>query len=486
MSEFNGVTVLVIGCGSRGEVYASYALKYPQRARIIGLAEPSLFTRQRFLKTHQKTIHQENIFTDWAEIVKLQSKIADCVLITLPDKLHKDAAVAFTKLGYHMLLEKPMGTLLDDCKQITFTCRENPSQINAVCHVLRYYPQCVKLKQLIDSGLIGDVVNINHTEPVGFEHFAHSFVRGNWHNESESSFSLLAKCCHDIDLLIYWMSGAKKKCTKVSSFGSLFHFRKENAPINSGENCFECPAEEQCVYSAKKIYKKSYKNVDSWPTKIVLQSEIQNVFDFNNETDIEDILMNKTQVEKEELLDKCLKDSKTKYGRCVYKMDNDVCDNQVVNLQFSDNSTATLTMIAFSKDICSRKTLIYGTKGQLEWDDEKDSKTISHYDFMSKKLSSIDSSDATPSFKIDVQNDGHDSNKDFIHLTGHGGSDFWLIHSFIQAVITNDKRFVLTDVEDSFNSHLIVFAAEYSRVHNKIVDIKQFCEQNDIQINLKN
>ena len=97
-------------------------------------------------------------------------------------------------------------------------------KINAVCHGLRYYLPSLKLKQLIDSGLIGDVININHVDPVGFYHFAHSFVRGNWHRESQSSFSLLTKCCHDIDAIVYWM-GEKKRCIKVATFGSLKHFK---------------------------------------------------------------------------------------------------------------------------------------------------------------------------------------------------------------------------------------------------------------------
>ena len=248
--------------------------------------------------------------------------------------------------------------------------------------------------------------------------------------------------------------------------------------MNSGENCFDCATESDCVYSAKKIYKKS--SVENWPAKIVLQSEIQNVLGSNKEEDIENILLSKSREEKEKLLDECLQHSNSNYGRCVYKMDNDVCDNQIVNMQFSDHSTATLTMIAFSKDLCTRKTLIYGTKGQLEWDDARNSMEILHYDFMSKKLTSIDASDAKPSLRIEtdcVENNEH------IKLKGHGGSDFWLMHSFIEAILNNDKSLVLTDVEDSFKSHLIVFAAEFSRVNNKIVDIEKFCIENNIKFN---
>ena len=173
-----GVDVLVIGCGSRGEVYASYALKHPDRARVVGVAEPRVYSRKKLARIHEATVDTNKIFSDWNDIIKSEEKLAHCVIIALPDKLHKDAAVAFTNKGYHMLLEKPMATLLDDCRHITMASRKSPEQINAVCHVLRYFAPCIKLKELIDSGLIGEVVNINHSEPVGFWHFAHSFVRG--------------------------------------------------------------------------------------------------------------------------------------------------------------------------------------------------------------------------------------------------------------------------------------------------------------------
>lgn len=478
--ELNIVSIIVIGCGSRGEVYSSYALMHPDRAKVVGLCDPRVHCVKKLAKIHEKTVDNTKIFTDWKDVVNSNKKLSDCVLICLPDKLHRDAAIEFTKKGYHILLEKPMATTLNDCKEITNACRSWPSQINAVCHVLRYYSPCIKLKQLIESGLIGDVVNINHIEPVGFWHFAHSFVRGNWHNENESAFSLLAKCCHDIDLLVYWM-GSGKKCVKVSSFGSLKHFRKENAPRESTDNCFTCPVEQNCCYSAKKLYLDPKLKPGNWPSSVVLSSEINHIRNDSNQVlidDIEDFFLNKTDQEKLDFLERCLKSEKTNYGRCVYQMDNDVCDNQVVNMFFDDNSTATLTMIAFSKDTCSRKTRVYGTKGELEWDDTVSHDKITHYDFLTRTSNLIDCSDSKP---LNIRNNDEPVVKnEHIKLTGHGGSDYWLMDSFVEAILKNDKSLILTDVEDSFRSHLIVFAAEYSRVKDQIVDINQFCRVNNI------
>ena len=417
MSQKKVVTAIVIGCGNRGEVYSTYALKHPDRFSIVGIAESKEHVRGKFLERYAETIDKNKVFADWRDIFKAGEKLSDCVIITLPDKLHKEAAVESLKHGYHILLEKPMATSLDDCKEIASECEKNPHLINAVCHVLRYYDACVKLKQIIDSGLIGEVVNINHTEPVGFWHFAHSFVRGNWRNEAQSTFSLLAKCCHDIDLLIYWM-GAKKRCVSVSSFGSLVHFRKENAPNDSTSNCFSCPVENDCVYSTKKIYLNANINPNFWPWSVVLDTDIFTLMDAKV-NDIEDILKEKTDSEKVELIEKCLSHPKSRYGRCVYKCDNDVCDNQVVIMNFDDNSIATLTMIAYSKNTCTRQTKIYGTKGELEWDDAVSSTNILHTDFLTNKKQIIDAKADTifthmPKSAIEL-------NKNIAKLSGHGG-----------------------------------------------------------------
>jgi predicted dehydrogenase len=167
-SKSECVRLIIVGCGNRGEIYASYSLQHPERARVVGVCELRPSTRARLVEIHKEAIESEKIFADWRSIK--QSGLADSVVIALPDKEHKSAAVHFMQLGYNVLLEKPMATLLDDCKQIVMKSREVNKErvlINAVSHVLRYYEPCRKIKELIESKLIGDVVNINHTEPVG-------------------------------------------------------------------------------------------------------------------------------------------------------------------------------------------------------------------------------------------------------------------------------------------------------------------------------
>jgi len=265
-------------------------------------------------------------------------------------------------------------------------------------------------------------VNIQHLEPIGNWHFAHSYVRGNWRKESESSFSLLAKSCHDIDWILWMMN---KECVKVSSFGSLKYFTKSNKPPGASDRCLTCPSsvESMCPYSAKKIYlEKVEKGIRGWPVNTL-----------TDDTPTPESVL------------EALKTGP--YGRCVYECDNDVVDNQVVNMAFADGSTANFTMIAFTKEICVRKTRIFGTLGELE----TDGNYIKVYDFLTSTTTSYDP------LPLPVAP----------MMSGHQGGDYRLMHNFIQSILSNDSS-KLCSPESALNSHIVVFAAEEARVKDKL------------------
>ena len=410
------VKCIVIGGGNRGFGYSQYAKHFPHLLNVVGIADPKPQVREKFIKLFK--LQKNQAFKDWKEFMKLD-KLADFAMICTPDIYHKEPAIAMANKGYHILLEKPMATSQEDCKAIVEACEANKVMIN-VCHVLRYYPPNLKIKELISNGAVGDVVNIQHLEPVGFYHFAHSYVRGNWRNESESCFSLLAKCCHDIDLICYWMGSS---CISVSSFGSLNHFKKENKPPGGGSRCVDCKVEENCCYSALKIYGNPAKSGHfGWPVSVV--------------TDVED-------------LSSLMKNLRTgPYGRCVYECDNDVCDNQVVNMVFEGGKTSTLTMIAFSQKLCQRETKVFGTKGQITY---TDGHQVSCFDFLSRKTTVYNCNPSEFS----------------LLMRGHSGADFHMIDAFIKAVMFKDPSYIKTDARDALYSHQVVFAAERSRIEGK-------------------
>ncbi|XP_072012280.1 putative oxidoreductase YteT isoform X2 [Engystomops pustulosus] len=418
------VTVLIVGAGSRGMCYTYYAVHYPRRMKIVGVADPRSCTREVLKKMHH--IDEDKFFDDWREAVKLE-KFADAVIIATPDRLHKDPAIAFAKKGYHILLEKPMAIDPEDCREIVRACKEN-NVILAVGHVMRYHPVSRKIKELLDSGAIGDIVHIQHLEPIGHWHFAHSYVRGNWRNEEESTFSLLAKSCHDIDLICYWMG--ERRCVKVSSFGTLSHFTKENKPEGASSRCLDCSVEETCPYSAQKVYlNRANHGMFGWPVAVVCNN---GVYDIESLTD-------------------ALKTGP--YGRCVYECDNDVVSNQVVNMEFEGGRTAAFTMMAFTYALGSRKTTIFGTKGELRCKGKGPIKVI---DFVTDK-ETLYPAETAPFLPL--------------HLSSHGGADYYLIDSFISAVANNDPSLIISGPDDTLQSHLLVFEAEKSRRENCVVNI---------------
>lgn len=122
-----------------------------------------------------------------------------------------------------------------------------------ICHVLRYAPFYVAVKERLLAGEIGDIINIQATEHVSYHHLAVSFVRGKWGNEEKCGAPmLLAKCCHDMDLIMWLKSGVAPR--QVASFGSDFQFDPAKKPAGAGKRCLvDCGIEENCLYSAKSI-----------------------------------------------------------------------------------------------------------------------------------------------------------------------------------------------------------------------------------------
>lgn len=412
------VTVLIIGAGGRGSTYAGFAQLYPERMQVVGVAEPRDFYRERLAQTH--TVPPEHVFCDWHAAAS-RPRLADAVIIATQDLMHIEPALAFASLGYAILLEKPMAPDQAGCRKIFEAVKANQN-IFGVCHVLRYTAYTQALKKIIDSGAIGEVINLQHLEPVGYWHMAHSFVRGNWRSQRESSPMLLSKSCHDIDWISYIMGA---KCTAVSSFGSLKHFRRNQQPAGASDNCLDCTVEPNCPYSARKIYLGMLaQGITGWPVDVV------------------------TPDPTEAKLIEALRTGP--YGRCVYACDNDVVDNQVVNLQFAGGQTAGFTMTGFTH-MGHRETRIFGSRGELTGDGA----VIQHLDFLTDKTQTIDT-------RLTDENNA---------MGGHGGGDFGLMDHFIAAVAKNDPSLILSGPEESYESHRMVFASEQARREHRVVDL---------------
>jgi predicted dehydrogenase len=414
------IKLAVVGAGSRGEIYANYALDHPDQLEIVGVAEPRDFYRNQLVNTHN--IPFENITNDWHTWLTVP-KFADGIIITTPDALHAEPAIAFAGLGYHLLLEKPMSPSEADCRRIVQAVRMAGVML-AVCHVMRYTQYTKLVKKILEAGQIGEIISVQHLEPVGFWHQAHSFVRGNWHNESRSSSMLLQKSCHDLDWLSYIVG---KPCQRVSSFGSLSHFKKEFRPQGAADRCLDCSVANVCAYDAKRFYLENLAegNTD-WPLNVIT-----------------------TDISQKGILEALRTGD---YGRCVYGgCDNDVVDHQVVNLEFEGGVTASFTMTAFTKPR-DRETRIFGTKAELFGNGN----TIEIYDFLTRETTTINS---------ELESDGS-------ILSGHGGGDEGVMQAFVTALLENNPKYILSGATQTLESHLMVFAAERARKQNQVMSVE--------------
>ncbi|KAJ3326405.1 hypothetical protein HDU76_012959 [Blyttiomyces sp. JEL0837] len=416
-------------------MYGRYALTFPTEAKVIGVCEPLTKRRTAFAESHK--ILPENIHTTYTEI---KTRIADAAIIAVQDSLHASVTTHLASLGYHILCEKPMATTLSDCLEMK-TAIQKANVIFAIGHVLRYSPYTQAIKKVLDSNEIGRIINIVHVEPVGWYHFAHSYVRGNWNQSHKSSFSLMTKSCHDIDILTHYFHPLKP--VSVSSFGSLSHFKRDQKPIEAGtaKACSECKLESSCPYSATQIYVKEAQNGNrGWPISVVCGEDIEDLsFTATNNNNTKALV---------DLVKKKL--STGPYGKCVYESENDVCDHQVVNIQFETGVTASFTMVAFTEVVCQRQTRIHGTHGEIVGD----MRTFTVYDFGKRTGRRVD-----PSLEMN---------------SGHGGGDWGIMRSFLKGVAAKDQSLIGCTVEEVFTSHALVFAAEEARLKNKVVDFAEF------------
>lgn len=412
------VRIAIAGVGSRGKnAYGLELLNMKDRAKVVAVAD--IDPERLALAGDAHGVPKEMRFSS-AEAMLAMPKLADAMLVCTQDRQHVPHAVAALKKGYDVMMEKPISPKLEDLQEITRVARENGRRV-VVCHVLRYTPFFQTIKKTIDSGVLGEVVSIQALENVRYWHQAHSFVRGNWRREEDTSPMILAKCCHDLDYLV-WLCG--KKCERVSSYGSLMYFKESNAPEGAALRCTQgCKAKDGCPYDAEKIY---------------LTNKDTGILCGNVEWPIDVLAENPT----EEKIRHAIETGP--YGRCVFHCDNDVVDHQIVNMQMEGGASLSLTMSAFTS-IGGRTIKVMGTLGDL-WGDMHENRI--RIGVFGKEPQVIDLGK---------------EEKDF---AGHGGGDRLLMEQFVDLMQGKEPDGTITTLETSVESHLVALAAEKSRLEN--------------------
>jgi predicted dehydrogenase len=426
------LTAIIVGAGHRSLMYASYAKLHPTKMKIVGVADPIKLRCEQVAEEYNLTPEQ---CYESAEELASKGKLADIIINGTMDNQHVDTTVPLLEAGYDVLLEKPFAISREEVERLTEVVKRTGRKV-MICHVLRYAPFYTEMRQRILDGEIGDIINIQSAEHVSYHHVAAGYVRGKWHRKDVcGSSSLMAKCCHDLDLLTWFKSGIAPK--QVSSFGGLHYFCRKNAPENSGEQCLvDCPLEKDCLYSARKHY------IDH-PVRWGAYSWAG--IEHLGETTLE---------QKEEFL----KDKSNPYSRCVWKLDNNVVDRQSVMIEFKDGSTATHNMVCGTSRPM-RKIHIIGTKGELHGILDDNKYVVRHID-------------PRPGHEYtEVEYDLNDEGDTTGAFGGHGGGDLRLPADFVTAVEGKTPSISCTSLADSLNGHLIGFAADQAMEENRIVEL---------------
>ncbi|KXS16545.1 hypothetical protein M427DRAFT_55493, partial [Gonapodya prolifera JEL478] len=357
VSNNKHVRLAVIGCGQRGRVYTRRCQENTSLGQVVAVADPAAERRQRI--AHNRGLGTDLQFTSHADLFEAIDRTdlaVDAAIIGTLDSLHRDIVLEAAKRKLHILCEKPMATSIEAPERITTT---------------------------------GRVISVQHLEPIGWDHFAHSYFRGNWRREDETSFMLMTKSCqwsyaqlthnncsrHDMDILNYLFGGIK--LNRVSSFGNLVHFRRDQKPEEVG-------SATRCLNST---------TLREGP-----------------------------------------------YGRCVYECENDVCDHQVANLEFQDGRTATFQVAAFSWHLCVCKTRVFGTRGDITGDGNK----------LHQRMA-----------------------PDSMWPSGHGGGDAGVLLAFLRT-IQEGVDHLRCSIDECFESHMWVFAAEEAQKKSVVVDLNDF------------
>lgn len=459
------IQAILIGAGQRGaDVYGQYALDHPDEITFVVVAEPNPERRTRFATQHK--INPENQFDTWHPLLA-REQFGQAALVCTQDQQRTEPTIAALRAGYDVLLEKPMATTIEDCRLLVDVAEETGRQLH-ICHVLRFTNHFATMREIIQSGELGEIISISHRENVSWWHMAHSFVRGNWGRKDDSAPMILAKCCHDLDILIWLMD---QNCEHLSSIGNLKHYRPDNAPEGAPKYCLDgCPDADTCPYYAPFIYVdllplwRNYadtaKSIPRLAAQLQLRApELVKMLSraapfFRQMSDYRGWPRSVvTQDPTPENIFTALKDGP--YGRCVYHCDNDVVDHQVVSMQFSGGASVTLTMHGHSHTE-GRYTRIQGSRAELQATFGYGGAWIEINEHRGDKKLIIDTSANTKS--------------------GHGGGDGRLMAAFLRSLRSGNEAAAAdsSTARRSLESHLLAFAAEDARLGEKVVRMADY------------
>jgi len=460
------VTAVLIGAGLRGrEVYGRYAEKYPHKLEFVAVADPDAARRKLFCQSHG--IPPGQAFDSWEALFNSDTeKLAESAFICTQDNMHYLPTLTALKSGYDLVLEKPVSPVAEECLNIARVAHQE-KKIVQVCHVLRFTKFWRKVKELIDSGEIGKIVHYDHSENVSYWHFGHSYVRGHYSNKATSSPLILAKSCHDLDLM-YWIFGQNPM--SVQSTGELSYYRPENAPAGAPERCTDgCPKSEECPWYAPRLYMSAEPLIRIGlhaPSRLtrelarLILTHRKTLRFFSRFSRQLNGLLNWERFPASVISNDLSPEGKLyalregPFGRCIYRCGNDVVDHQVTTFTFPGGSTGTLTLHGVS-DLEGRELRIFGTRGAIR----------GYFRYNGEEITVTD-------FRYSRTRVAHRAG---LSTDGHGGGDFGLMDSFVKVMRGHTSAAEAgADIENALEAHYMAFAAEAARESGQTIDMSQY------------
>ena len=417
------VDAVLLGAGNRGRfVFGGYALANPERLHIAALAEPDDEKREEMAREHG--IPPERRFRDWAELLG-EDRLAPLAIVATGDTLHVEPTLAAFARGYHVLLEKPIAPTPGECVRVV-EAAEAAQRMLQIGHVLRYTPFYRRVHEIIESGVLGELVSLDLREDVAYWHMTHSFVRGKFRNREIAAPIILAKSCHDLDLMV-WFAG--RPANRVSSFGSVGHFRAAAAPEGAPARCTDgCPAQQDCPHDAERFY-------------LGPDHEVARIWPWS------DVSLDSSREARRRALEN------GRYGRCVYRCDNDVADHQTVAVEFEGGATASLTMQGLGSEE-ERTVRLSGTRGELSGSLQSGVIEVSRHGVLGDERHEMGGS-----------------------ALGHYGGDGGLLDHFSEVLERRAAGEIRASGRVSLESHLMGFAAEQARLSGSVIEMAEFREE---------
>ncbi len=425
------IKAVLVGAGNRGCVYCDYSLIKPEELKIVAVVDLRELARKSACDRY--SIPENMAFSSLDEFLDNRVE-CDIVINATMDEMHYETALKIIGAGYNMLIEKPVTAKKSELLEIKALAEEKGVNV-FVCHVLRYTPFYKTIKEIINAGKIGTILTMEMNEHVWIAHFMDSFVRGKWNSEAKcGSGFLLAKSCHDTDL-ICWLNNSTKP-VRVMSIGSRSLFTEAMRPKNATDFCYNCPNNDTCLYSAQKIHLE------------------QDLLPFQTWLDMNKPIDTITKEEKVEYL------KWHDYGRCAYKSGGDICDRQTLSVEFENGSICSFTMVGGTSK-AGRNMHIIGTHGEIEGSTEEGKFILRTFDRSGDRFWYDEE-------VIDINSKIKNSS----NYSGHAGGDYAIMNELC-AYLNGDKSSIsITSIDDSINGHLLVYAAEESRKTKTSVDVK--------------